>query len=424
MEQEKNSEIENNASNPKIARLRIAPLIVCLPITAVLIILITILCYKRSDLRYSAYSDIASKWGGSQLLEAPFIIEKSGMKTLMPDTLDANTELLPEIRYRSIYEFIVYTANVGINAKFPQPSKHLSGKFGETYLAFRLTHSKDVNDIRASINNTPISFAYDENLRMFLARLKPADMEKDIDVKLELSIRGSETFYMLPVAKTNSINMSSSWSAPSFSGEYLPTSRQIDKGGFSATWKINSFSAIIRTLKEEARPEECKGAGTCLIMPINVYRQTERALSYAFLFIAIFLVSIISTEYLTREKLDLIQYILASATPVVFYLMTLAISEHTGFGLGFAVSALLCSALIAFYIGAAIGKMKVGVVTFMFNLAAYGVMFVLLYLENMSLLVGSIVVFAILAILMSMTVHANKVCMDGGQAKEAGQTAE
>ena len=410
MDKERDINIENKISNPRLVRLRIVPIIVCLPIAMALIILVTILCDKRSDLRYDAYNDIVSKWGGRQLLEAPFLIDKDNMKTLMPDSIDADTALSPEIRYRSIYEFILYTANININARFDQPSKYLAGKYKEVYLAVRLTHSKDVSDIKASVNNADVFFTYDENLNMFLARLRPTDMENTIDVKLELNIRGAESFNMLPIARINTLNISSNWSTPSFSGNYLPTSRQISKDGFSGTWKINSFSEILKMQKEELYPEKDEGAGVRLIMPINVYRQTERALSYAFLFIAIFLVSIISTEYVTKEKLDLVQYILASVTPVVFYLMTLAISEHTGFSLGFAISALLCSSLIACYIGSVMGKMVVGTITFIFNLAAYGVMFALLYIENMSLLAGSIVVFVILIMLMFMTANSNKDC--------------
>ena len=37
----------------------------------------------------------------------------------MPENLDIDCELLPEIRYRGIYEVVLYKSNIKINGTFP-----------------------------------------------------------------------------------------------------------------------------------------------------------------------------------------------------------------------------------------------------------------------------------------------------------------
>ena len=384
------------------------PLIICLPISMVLIMMIALLCYERNTLNQEAFIDIASKWGDKQLLEAPFIISSDKKQIYMPETLDASAIITPEIRYRGIHEFVIYTADIQINAKFLPSSKYIAeGKLHEyILLGFRLTCSNSVNNIKASIDSVPINFSYDSNLKMFTSKVSTKDFDKYGTVKISLNLRGATRLHIAPYAKTNTINITSNWGTPSFSGDYLPTSREISKDKFSGTWNINSFTTPSASIKYYENTT--RGVGVDLLMPIDIYRQTNRAISYSFLFITIFIVSIIATEYFTKERLDIIQYILAAVTPVVFYLMVLSFAEHIGFNAGFSISALLCSVLIACYIGVAISKLKVGITIFAFNMIAYAVMFILLYLENISLLVGSIVVFIILAILMAMTAKANK----------------
>lgn len=84
MDKGRNINIEDKISNPKILRLHI-PLMMYMFTLKPLTILITILCDKRSNLRYYACDYVTSGWGGRQLLEVLFIINKDRMKILMPN---------------------------------------------------------------------------------------------------------------------------------------------------------------------------------------------------------------------------------------------------------------------------------------------------------------------------------------------------
>lgn len=384
-------------------------IITCLSISMCLILAIAFLCYERETLNREALLDISSKWGGKQLIEGPFIIAPDKKYMHTPKTLEANATINPEIRYRGIYKFVVYTAEVQMNARFLSVSKYSEQFKQKEYIliGFNLSFDNGLSDIKASINSVPINFSYDSTLGMFIGKVNLQSLDKEGVVKISLNLRGTARLHITPCAMTNTIEMTSRWKDPSFSGKYLPTSRDIKKDGFTGIWNINSFK-VHSDLANHNSSDYSNGVGVDLLMPVDIYRQTERALSYSFLFITIFIVSLIATEYLTKERLDLIQYILSAVTPVVFYLMVLSFAEYIGFDIGFLISALLCSILISCYIGVAIGRLKVGITTFIFNILAYTVMFVLLYLENASLLVGSIVVFIILTILMVITAKSNR----------------
>ena len=53
-----------------------------------------------------------------------------------------------------------------------------------------------------------------------------------------LDLQGSQNISFVPVGSTTSVDLQSSWSAPSFNGNFLPDSRELSKDGFTAEWKV------------------------------------------------------------------------------------------------------------------------------------------------------------------------------------------
>jgi inner membrane protein len=97
------------------------------------------------------------------------------------------------------------------------------------------------------------------------------------------------------------------------------------------------------------------------------------------------------------------QYLLVGLSLATFYLLLLALSEHLGFAVSYAVAAAALVALIATYIAGATNNRKAAWSMGAALAACYGVLYVILLSEDYALLFGSLLLFVILAGLMLAT---------------------
>jgi inner membrane protein len=109
-------------------------------------------------------------------------------------------------------------------------------------------------------------------------------------------------------------------------------------------------------------------------------------------------------ELLRNLRLHPIQYLLIGAALVVFYLLLLSLAEHMRFALAYGIAAAATIALVAGYSASVLSAGLGGAVGIGGWLTAlYGVLYVLLQLEDVALLIGSIFVFLMLALVMFLT---------------------
>jgi inner membrane protein len=140
-----------------------------------------------------------------------------------------------------------------------------------------------------------------------------------------------------------------------------------------------------------------------LVDPVDQYLKSERALKYALLFVGLAFAGFFLFEVLQRVDLNPVQYTLVGLALAVFYLLLLSLSEHIGFAAAYAVSATACVALIGSYVGAILGGARRGA-GFAGALAGlYALLYGLLGSEDYALLMGSVLVFALLAAVMIFT---------------------
>ena len=98
-----------------------------------------------------------------------------------------------------------------------------------------------------------------------------------------------------------------------------------------------------------------------------------------------------------------IQYGFVGFALCIFYLLLLSLSEHLSFGLSYLVASTACVILLGFY-ASYILKSVARSAGFSSMLGAlYGVLYVLLRLEDYALLMGSLLLFTILALVMTIT---------------------
>jgi inner membrane protein len=223
-----------------------------------------------------------------------------------------------------------------------------------------------------------------------------------------LDLTGTSSLHIAPTGDASQIRLTSSWPHPSFSGAWSPDERQVSPQGFMASWRTTRDATggqvfWDRKAREGGLLAPGIGAGVALFDPVNVYALSYRATQYAFLFVLFTFTALALTEALAGLKLHVVQYGLVGSAIAVFFLLLIALSEHVDFGVSYASAAAACIALLTFYLRhplrthgrtAMFGALFVGL---------YGMLYVVLRSEDHALLMGSCLVFALLAVTMIAT---------------------
>ena len=107
-------------------------------------------------------------------------------------------------------------------------------------------------------------------------------------------------------------------------------------------------------------------------------------------------------ELVSGKPINIIQYLVIGASLVLFYTLLLAFSDFLSFGIAYLIAAVMTTgALCGYFIG--IVKSKWAFLLAGLVAVAYGVIYVLLQLENFAFLAGTLVLFLILCIIMLLT---------------------
>lgn len=149
-------------------------------------------------------------------------------------------------------------------------------------------------------------------------------------------------------------------------------------------------------------------AGAKLLSAANRSLISESTL-YSFAVIAISTVSIMLIEVAFRKRINYLQYGLIGCALCLFYLLLLSMAELMPFVAAYVIVSVMTVGLIGLFIkGLTQNKkavtMAVGILT-----AEYAVILLLLYLGSMALLVGSLVLFALIALAMYFTLKLKLV---------------
>lgn len=168
--------------------------------------------------------------------------------------------------------------------------------------------------------------------------------------------------------------------------------------------KILSFSSRLTVYHQD----EIKPLKIELYQGITEYRLIDRAVKYAYLFIALTFLALFLCEIASGKNVILLQYGLIGASLVVFYLSLLSFSEHFGFILAYILSSLSVIAPISLYTFSIMGEKRFAYIIGCIMVFLYVSLFLMLFQESYALLIGTfIVMFAIYAA-MFLTRHLNK----------------
>jgi inner membrane protein len=272
----------------------------------------------------------------------------------------------------------------------------------------RLANVK-INDVAQTVQSDTLNPTYQRGIHVRLA--ENTDFSAAFDAQIDLELLGTERFNMVPLGSATQINLTSNWPHPSFDGQFLPSERKITDKGFEASWRVSSLASTAQqdVMKQKPLCANIESAGcvetigVAFIDPINTYSLSNRATKYGLLFIALTFVAVGLFEFMKSLRVHPIQYFLVGAAISIFFLLLVSLSEHFVFATAYAIASSACALLLAYYASHMLGSWKRGL-PFGFGIAMlYGLLYVLLQLEQTALVVGAVALFIVLAAVMALT---------------------
>jgi inner membrane protein len=117
-----------------------------------------------------------------------------------------------------------------------------------------------------------------------------------------------------------------------------------------------------------------------------------------------------------------VQYLFTGVAMVFFYVLLLSLAEHLGFPVAYLAASGATGVMLATYAGAAFRSVLKGLVMAVVFAATYGILYLILQLEDYALLAGAILGFVALTIVMFVTLRVDW-SGSGGGARPAPQGA-
>lgn len=253
----------------------------------------------------------------------------------------------------------------------------------------------------------------------FLYTISRDNILNGFDFNITMDIQGGNSLIITPLASENTFKISSKWKDPSFTGGFLPTKREVNNNGFNAEWNIASFNTSFTkywTSDENSNRlnnidnnqyynsnQESNNVLISFLLLNDNYQKTSRSVKYAILFIFIPFFVLFLCEVLSKKRIHPVQYILIGIANAIFYLLLLAISEHINFNISYFLSALMVTALTSIYIGYIIKSPRYTISMAIVESLIYIFLFGILQLTDYALLMGTLGLFAVIALAMYFT---------------------
>lgn len=232
---------------------------------------------ERNHRERSVATEVASKWGTSQVVSGPIIgipymyeytstwvDDKGKNKSELVVEKDyvflaANNQKVvatvnPEYLKRGIYQAVVYNAEVALSGDFGEVDlAHLELK-PEMLLWDQAKVFIGLSDLKGLQSVPQLNYAGKQSAFQTSngeVSLFERTMAADIDLTanstamkftIGLDVRGSKSLTVFPTGNETAIEVGGKWANPSFNGGFLPEERTVGEQDFTASWRIPSFS--------------------------------------------------------------------------------------------------------------------------------------------------------------------------------------
>lgn len=400
------------------------------------------LIQERTAHREHARQEVASAHAGMQTLTGPVLhvpytetftrkvvvdvarniereetVRERRVATVFPQTLDTRSRLTTEVRWRGVFPVTVYNSRHDSAGRFVWRGvapREKGGQItlGQPWLNFAVT---DLRGLRgqpeltlAGRSLTVTAAPAEEDLPLPLAATVSADLLQPgatFDFTLGMDLAGTGQIGFVPLADQNTVSLASAWPHPSFGGSFLPRTRTVNADGFEAQWSVPALStqAQQQFLSQGKERGPMDSFSVSLGHPVDVYRLTERATKYGLMFIVLTFAAFFVLEMVRRWRIHPMQYLMIGAALVLFFLLLLSLSEQLGFLVAYLAASAACIALLTHYLRHVLGGWRPALGISGLLVALYGVLYGILQSEDNALVMGSVLLFGVLAAVMVAT---------------------
>jgi inner membrane protein len=400
---------------------------------ALLLLIPTVFIYNIIEERIAfseqVKNELYSQWGGKQVVAGPVLnvpftyqernennqatIERHGIAHFLPDALKTDGYLKPEIRYRGIYNVVVYESQLKLKGSFALPDVTQLDFPNALYKWDAAYFTIGISDMRG-IKNLPVLLVNNQECKVepgvadtdlfssgITVKANAVDLKQPFNFEINLLLNGSADLSVEALGKTSEVSMKSNWTQPSFTGGFLPEKREINKQGFSAQWLVTHLNRNFpQQWVDRKYNTHDASLGVELLIPVDHYQKAMRSVKYAILFIALNFIIFIFIEMKSKTRIHPFQYSLVAFALLIFYALLTSISEQIGFNLAYLISALAVTSLISWYSFTILKNVRLAAWVTLLQAGLYIFLFTILQLQDYALLAGSIGLFVILIIIM------------------------
>lgn len=400
------------------------------------LLVVYLLIFDREQQSRTARDSIVGGWGAEQTLAGPFlaipydqvvqtitdgktvVATQTRELTIAPSRVSIDTVVAPELRRRSIYQAVVYRAAVRATGVFRLPDIAKLGidpktlRFAQAELRFGISNAKGLggSQPKVTINGAPLQLIPGSNLALldnsgFSGVVgAAAALGSSVAFDIAFDLQGNGKISLIPTAADTTWSVRSSWTSPSFVGSFLPIDRHAGANGFSARWRVGNL-ALNRPVVSLGEPKgsENDAISVALINPVDLYDRVGRAAKYGALFIGFTFLTLLMFDVVGGTHISGVAYFLVGAGLILFFIMLLAFAEVIGFPLAYVIASGAIIGLNTTYIGAVLASWQRAAILGGMLTGLYIVLYVLLSLEAYALLIGSLMLFAALALVMYAT---------------------
>jgi inner membrane protein len=402
---------------------------------------------ERKQRQVDAVTEISSRWAPAQTVTGPVIgipytatvaedknpHEVKRWAYFLPAKLSIRSRLVPETRYRGIYQAIVYTTELQVQGSYDTIACSELGIPREKLLWNEAALFFDISDVQGlkedmivhftvppagpsttggspaattpgvDLEMVPAKFTTDQFKSALSASLPPSLFVSNgpITFSSTVSLKGTGSLLFVPVGRETKVEAASTWASPSFTGSVLPDIRSVKDSGFIADWKVLALNRKFpQQWREGSYDLDASAFGVSLIVPVDAYQQTTRSVKYAILLIGLTFTAFFLIEWIYSRPIHSLQYLLVGFALCLFYTLLLSLAEYTGFNTAYGVAAVATIGLIGWYVASMLRSSRISLFVIFLLAVQYGFVFTLIQLQDYALLMGSIGLFITLALVM------------------------
>ncbi len=382
----------------------------------------------REAYRQAAVTSISESYASGQRLVGPVLVqpytqvqtadgtkgvtpkEVEGRYFVFPTDMEVDGTISPSERYHGIYKVPVYELQTRVQSTFDLPQSPIAGtvRYGQPYLVLGVSDVRGlVGRPRLRVNGSETMLTQDSGsaklgLKAMLRGLE-GGQPGSLRVELAMTLAGTQHLAIAPVANSNHVELVSTWRSPLFAGRFLPRSREVSNRGFRAAWDVSSLASATQQQIGDNLSGDMDTMDVNLLEPIDPYKLSMRAVKYGVLFVLLTFAGFFGFEVIQRAPIHPVQYLLVGFGLAMFFLLLVSFSEHIRFGWAYLIASVATIGLLGFYLSYVLHSSLRGAGFSTMLTVLYAAVYGLLISEENALLMGSLLLFAMLAAVMYVT---------------------